>query len=132
MLPFGRMRAGDAKLTGAYRLPARHVIHSVGPVWRGGGHGEDELLARCYRRSVEVAAAHDLRTVAFPSISTGAFRFPLERAAGVAVGAVRAALAVHPGVREATFVCFGSGVAAAYLGALEAAGRSDAGAASPA
>src|SRR5205809_4806675 len=92
----GGCATGDAKITRGYRLPARHVIHTVGPVWRGGGHGEAELLASCYRRSLEVAAENGLRTVAFPSISTGAYRFPLERAAPIAVGAVAAGLEAHP------------------------------------
>ena len=76
---------GDAKITAGYRLKAKHVIHTVGPVWRGGSFQEDILLARCYRRCMEVADAHQLKSIAFPSISTGAYGFPLERAAGIAL-----------------------------------------------
>src|SRR5512133_2569026 len=82
----GGARTGEAKLTGGHRLPARHVIHAVGPVWRGGGDGEDELLASCYRSALRLAEAHGLRSVAFPAISTGAYGFPLERATRIAVG----------------------------------------------
>jgi len=81
----GGCATGDAKATGAYDLPARHVIHTVGPVWQGGGAGEDELLASCHRRSLAVAAELGCRTIAFPAISTGVYRFPVERAAGIAL-----------------------------------------------
>lgn len=94
-------RAGDAKITGGYGLPARHVIHAVGPVWNGGDRGEDELLASCYRRSLDLAVAHGLATIAFPAISTGIYRFPADRAAVIAVGAVRA----HPGPMERVLLC---------------------------
>jgi O-acetyl-ADP-ribose deacetylase (regulator of RNase III) len=86
---------GGAKLTRGYNLAAVHVIHTVGPIWRGGSHGEDELLARCYRRTLELAAGHQLRSVAFPSISTGAFGFPIERAAVIAVREIGAFLIAH-------------------------------------
>jgi O-acetyl-ADP-ribose deacetylase len=99
-------RTGDAKLTDGYRLPARKVIHAVGPVWRGGNSGEAPLLASCYRRSLEIASEHDLRTVAFPSISTGVYGYPKELAAAVAVGTVREALQVLTGFREILFCCF--------------------------
>ena len=102
----GGCATGDAKITGGYRLKARHVIHAVGPVWRGGGAGEDALLASCYRRSIEVAAAHGLKSVAFPAISTGIYGFPPERAAPIAVRAVAEALERHPEM-EAIFCCFG-------------------------
>src|SRR5436190_660485 len=82
----GGCETGDAKATGAGRLSARCVIHTVGPVWRGGGQGEDELLASCHRRSLEVAAELECRTVAFPAISTGVYGFPVERAARIAIG----------------------------------------------
>src|SRR5918911_2753135 len=82
----GGARTGEAKITRGHRLPARHVIHAVGPVWRGGRHGEDELLASCYRTSLRLAADVGLRSIAFPAISTGAFGFPLERAARIALG----------------------------------------------
>lgn len=87
----GGCATGDAKATKAYRLPVDHVVHAVGPVWRGGGQGEDELLASAYRRSVEVAAGLGVRRLAFPSISTGVYGFPVERAAPIAVSAAREA-----------------------------------------
>src|SRR5882672_714296 len=85
----GGCETGDARLTKGYRLPARHIIHSVGPVWHGGSRGEPALLASCYRRSLELAATNDISTVAFPSISTGVYGYPIELAADVAVTAVR-------------------------------------------
>jgi O-acetyl-ADP-ribose deacetylase (regulator of RNase III) len=104
----GGCDTGDAKITKGYHLPARHVIHTVGPVWRGGGHGEEALLASCYRRSLEVAAQHGLRSVAFPAISTGIYGFPPERAAPIAVAEVRRWTDAHPeAIDEVTFVCFG-------------------------
>lgn len=87
---------GDAKLTGAYDLPCSHVIHTVGPVWHGGDHGEAELLASCYRRSLQVAAEHGIRRIAFPSISTGVYHYPVEEAAKIAVGTVTEFLEEHP------------------------------------
>lgn len=104
----GGCPTGEARITRGYRLPARFVIHTVGPVWRGGGHGEDGLLASCYRRSLELAVAHGVRTIAFPSISTGAYGFPMERAAAIAVREVRAFLAGNPEVLEVRLVCFGA------------------------
>jgi O-acetyl-ADP-ribose deacetylase len=101
----GGCETGDAKATGAGRLAARHVIHTVGPVWQGGGHREPELLASCYRRSLELAAELGCRTVAFPAISTGIFGYPLEPAAQIAVAAVRDAAA--PPVELVRFVLFG-------------------------
>lgn len=114
----GGCDTGDAKITGGHHLRARHVIHTVGPIWRGGGDGEAALLARCYRRSLDVAAEHGLGTIAFPSISTGAYGYPVAEAARVAVAAVRDGLVAHPGVSEVTFVAFGPEVAAAYRAAL--------------
>lgn len=87
---------GDAKLTGAYDLPCSHVIHTVGPVWHGGDHGEAELLASCYRRSLQVAAEHGIRHIAFPSISTGVYHYPVKEAAKIAVGTVAEFLEEHP------------------------------------
>ena len=87
---------GDAKLTGAYDLPCSHVIHTVGPVWHGGDHGEAELLASCYRRSLQVAAEHGIRRIAFPSISTGVYHYPVREAAKIAVGTVTEFLEEHP------------------------------------
>ena len=88
---------GDAKITRGYRLPARHVIHAVGPVWHGGSQGEDEVLASCYRRAIELCQSHGLASVAFPAISTGVYRFPADRAARIAVAATVDALAAAPG-----------------------------------
>jgi O-acetyl-ADP-ribose deacetylase (regulator of RNase III) len=114
----GGCATGDAKITGAGRLPARHVIHAVGPVWHGGGEGEPELLASCYRRAVELAAGHGDARVAFPSISTGVYRFPVQRAAPIAIDTVRAALEQHPEVREARFWLFDERTHAAFAAAL--------------
>jgi O-acetyl-ADP-ribose deacetylase (regulator of RNase III) len=99
-------RVGDAKITAAGRLSARHVIHAVGPVWRGGERHEPELLASCYQRAVELAAAHDCRRIAFPAISTGVYTYPLREAAAVALTATRAAMTTHPAVLEARFWLF--------------------------
>ncbi len=113
----GGCDTGDAKATGGGRLPARNVVHTVGPVWRGGGEGEPELLASCYRRSLEVAAALGCRTVAFPAISTGVYGYPLELAARVAIAAVREALA--PPVELVRFVLFSEAHLEAFRRALE-------------
>ena len=110
---------GDAKVTGAYGLPCKHVIHTVGPVWRGGGHGEPELLASAYRRSLEVALDNGIRTVAFPSISTGAYGYPLEPAAKIAVGTVLGFAEGHPGALDTVrFVLFNDRTFAAYDGEI--------------
>jgi O-acetyl-ADP-ribose deacetylase (regulator of RNase III) len=97
---------GDAKITSGYRLPARYVIHAVGPVWHGGNQGEDEALASCYARAVELCKKHGLASVAFPAISTGVYRFPADRAAGIAVATTVAALANAPAVNHVIFCCF--------------------------
>jgi O-acetyl-ADP-ribose deacetylase (regulator of RNase III) len=97
---------GDARLTKGYRLPARWVIHTVGPVWRGGNNFEDELLANCYRRSLEIAVKTGIRSVAFPAISTGIYGFPLERATRIAVREVGAFLEKNPAIEKVVFVCF--------------------------
>lgn len=102
----GGCEPGDAKITKGYRLPARHVIHTVGPVWRGGEHGEPETLAACYRRSLEVAADHYVRTIAFPSISTGIYGYPIVLACEVAVETVCRFLDEPRSVAEVTFCCF--------------------------
>lgn len=116
----GGCATGDAKLTGAGRLRARHVIHAVGPVYRDGRHGEPELLASAYRRSLEVAVAHGLRSVAFPSISTGAYRFPVAEAAPLALATAAAFAREHPGAIDLVrFVLFSDADLAAYGAALE-------------
>jgi O-acetyl-ADP-ribose deacetylase (regulator of RNase III) len=116
--PLGGCATGDAKITGAGRLPVDHVILAVGPVWRGGEHGERELLASCYRRAIELAAEHGCARVAFPAISTGVYRYPLEAAARTAIDATRAALAAHPEVREARFWLFSEAALQAFEQAL--------------
>ena len=104
---------GDAKATPGFRLPARWVFHAVGPVWNGGGHGEDALLAGCYRRCLELALEHGVKSIAFPAISTGVYGFPQERAAGIAVETVKA-YAEASGVEEVRFVCFDVGTKGIY------------------
>jgi O-acetyl-ADP-ribose deacetylase (regulator of RNase III) len=115
----GGCHTGEAKATAGYRLPARVVIHTVGPVWRGGDHGEDALLASCHRASLEIARARGLRTVAFPAISTGIYRFPLARAAGVAVAEVARFLENAPDL-EVRFVCFDAVAWRTFADALHA------------
>jgi O-acetyl-ADP-ribose deacetylase (regulator of RNase III) len=110
----GGCQTGDAKLTKGYRLPARYVIHTAGPVWHGGQSGEPEMLASCYRRAIELAAANGIASLAFPCISTGIYGYPLEQAAGIAVETVRRSLAEFPAVREAIFCCFSSDDLAVY------------------
>ncbi len=110
----GGCETGDAKPTTGGRLAARHVIHTVGPVWRGGGEGEPELLASCHRRAIELADELGYRSVAFPAISTGAYGYPVELAAPVAVAATREALAAHPAVELARFVFRDDQTLAAY------------------
>jgi O-acetyl-ADP-ribose deacetylase (regulator of RNase III) len=105
---------GDAKITNAYRLPARHVIHAVGPVWHGGSLGEDRALASCYRRAIELCQAHGLASIAFPAISTGVYRFPADRAARIAVAATLEALATAPAVSRIIFCCFSNDSAALH------------------
>jgi O-acetyl-ADP-ribose deacetylase (regulator of RNase III) len=114
----GGCRPGEAKITGAHRLPARHVIHAVGPVWKGGGAGEEELLASCYRASLQLALDNGARTVAFPAISCGAYGYPLEQAARIAVTEVGAFTAKHPAIAKVFLVCFGADVYSAYKAAL--------------
>ena len=114
----GGCSTGDAKITGAGNLPARHVIHAVGPVWHGGSSGEPEALASCYRRAIELADEAGDPRVAFPAISTGVYSYPLEAAAAVAVRATRDALDVHPGVEEARFWLFGDNAYRAFEAAL--------------
>jgi len=115
----GGCETGQSKITGGYNLPARHVIHTVGPVWGGGSRGEDALLASCYRTSLELAAEHGLRTIAFPSISTGAYRFPVKRASRIAVSEVKAFLEENDTVEKVTLVCFGQKAYDIHVAALE-------------
>ncbi len=102
----GGCKAGDAKITKGYRLNAKYIIHTVGPVWCSGAHGEQELLASCYRRSIEVAAENGILSLAFPSISTGIYGYPIEQAAVIAVATVRMVLQGLPAIQEVIFCCF--------------------------
>ena len=111
-------KTGDAKITKGYRLKAGHIIHTVGPVWNGGSHGEDDLLASCYRRSVALCQQHGLSSVAFPAISTGIYRFPADRAAGNAVATIVDALAAAPAVNHVIFCCFSKDSATLHVEAL--------------
>ena len=113
-------RTGEAKITRGYRLPAKFVIHTPGPVWHGGGRGEAELLASCYRSCLELAAEHGCRTVDFPSISTGVYHFPLDRAAGIAIGTIAAFLSAHPEIERVRMVCFDARTKGFYDAALRA------------
>jgi O-acetyl-ADP-ribose deacetylase (regulator of RNase III) len=114
----GGCPTGGARITRGYRLPARHVIHAVGPVWRGGTKGEDALLAACYRNALTLAAKHTLRSIAFPAISTGIFRFPSDRAARIAVAEVRRFLADDPALERVIFCCFDQTTLVQYRRAL--------------
>ena len=105
----GGCKAGDARITKGYRLPARFIIHTVGPVWRDGTCNEEEVLASCYRRCLEVAAKFYIRSIAFPSISTGIYGFPIEKACPIAVSAVRSFLAPDNQIEEVIFCCFSPG-----------------------
>lgn len=118
----GGCPTGQARITGGHALLARHVIHTVGPVWRGGGAGEDALLAACYSESLALAASHSLGHIAFPAISTGVYGFPAERAAGIAVATVRAGLERHGSIVRVIFCCFSERSAALHRAALDAAG----------
>jgi O-acetyl-ADP-ribose deacetylase (regulator of RNase III) len=114
----GGCPTGEARITRGYRLPARHVIHTVGPVWRGGTHGEPELLASCYRESLAVAAAHRLHTLAFPAISCGVYGYPLEQAVDIAVRECADGLQRHGTIQNITFACFDTPMLSLYLDAL--------------
>jgi len=102
----GGCNTGDAKITRGYNLPAKHVIHTVGPIWRGGNDHEDELLASCYRHSLEVATHNGVRTIAFPAISTGIYGFPIQRATRIAIQTVKDFLATDDSLLQVIFVCF--------------------------
>ncbi len=102
----GGCAAGDARITGGYRLPAKHVIHAVGPVWNGGNRGEDALLASCYSTAIALCRTNSLTSIAFPAISTGVYRFPPDRAAEIAIKTVAETLASAPAVARVIFCCF--------------------------
>ena len=110
---------GEAKITKGYRLKARHVIHTVGPVWHGGRNGEQELLQSCYRNSLELAAKHGLQSIAFPCISTGVYRFPTDQAAEIAVGTVRQFLRTPSSIQTVIFCCFSEADRVKYQTLLE-------------
>jgi O-acetyl-ADP-ribose deacetylase (regulator of RNase III) len=116
----GGCATGDAKITSAYRLPARHVIHAVGPVWRGGDRDEPLLLASCYRRSLEIAEGEGLETIAFPSIGTGVYGYPVRPAARIAIETTRAFVPSAKKVREIIFCCFSAADLAVYEELLRA------------
>lgn len=115
----GGCPTGEAKITKGYNLPAKHVIHTVGPVWHGGGQGEDELLASCYRNSLRLAVEHGITSIAFPAISTGVYHFPLERATRIAVREVKSFLARKDSVQLVVFVCFDAHTAAIYRDTMD-------------
>ena len=114
----GGCPTGEARITRGYRLPARHVIHTVGPVWRGGAHGEPELLAACYRNSLALAAQHGIDSIAFPALSTGVYGYPLRPATAIAVREARNWLARGKPPARITFCCFSAEAAEAYSAAL--------------
>ena len=118
----GGCQTGDAKITPGFGLRARHVIHTVGPIWHGGRQGEPEQLASCYRRCLELAEAHDLKSLAFPAISTGAYGYPLAEATQMAVKTVQDWLASHPLPQRVLFVCFGKETERAYQEELSSDG----------
>ena len=114
---------GKAKITKGYRLKARYVIHTPGPVWHGGGHGEEALLASCYRSCMALAAENGCKTVDFPSISTGVYHFPLEKASKIAVDTITACLEEYPAIERVRMVCFNQHTQRFYQAALEARGE---------
>ena len=114
---------GAAKITQGYNLPAKWVIHTVGPVWEGGDRGEDELLASCYRSSLTLAVQHEIKTIAFPAISTGVYCFPIDRAAQIAVREVRAFLSTHDSISQVILVCFSQSTCDRFLKALQQVGE---------
>ena len=117
----GGCPTGEARITAGYRLPARHVIHAVGPVWRGGGANEEELLARCYRASFALALEHGIASIAFPAISTGIYGFPKARAVTIAVSEARRVVETSPAIERVIFACFDAETLALYRRALDLA-----------
>ena len=115
----GGCDTGDAKVTGAYDLPARYVIHTVGPIWQGGGCGEPDLLAGCYRRCFEIAAEMGIASIAFPAISTGVYEFPLDQATRIAVAQAKENLESGRALEKIVFACFGAAVRDMYAAAIE-------------
>ena len=115
----GGCPTGSAKLTGGYKLPARYVIHAVGPIWHGGKHREAELLASCYRHSLELAVKHDVRSIAFPAISCGVYRFPIQQAARIAMAETVGFLAKDATLEKVVFACFDNAIEQALIDALE-------------
>ncbi len=120
--PGVRCPTGQARLTPGFNLPAKFVIHTVGPVWHGGSHGEDELLADCYFNSLQLAEQNQIRSIAFPAISTGVYGFPLDRAAAIAIREVKSYLARAGTIERVVFVCFDQRALAIYRKALDGAG----------
>jgi O-acetyl-ADP-ribose deacetylase len=119
----GGCPTGEAKITNGYKLPAKHVIHTVGPVWHGGKHNEDELLARCYRNALALAEKHGLHSIAFPAISTGVYSFPVDRAAQIAVREVRTFLEKNQTIEKVLLICFGKEAYQCFQQALKESGR---------
>jgi O-acetyl-ADP-ribose deacetylase (regulator of RNase III) len=115
----GGCEVGEAKITGGYNLPAGYIIHTVGPVWHGGSGGEDELLANCYRNSLALAVQNGVKTMAFPSISTGVYRFPISRASRIAIVEIRDFLSREPSVEKVICCCFSPADCQVYMGAAE-------------
>ncbi len=114
-----RCETGEAKITKGYNLPAKWVIHTVGPVWKGGNYGEDELLASCYRHSLTLAEQYQIKTIAFPAISTGVYGFPMERASKIAIAEVHQFLHDHNSPEQVIFVCFGQSAYDCYLRVMQ-------------
>lgn len=127
----GGCKTGDAKITAGFRLPAKHIIHTVGPVWRGGDQGEPELLAACYRRSMALAGASGAASLAFPSISTGIYGYPIALAASVAIQTVQESMGEHPSLTDILFCCFSAADLAIYDAALRDIGGDRPGTISP-
>ena len=120
----GGCPTGEARITAGHDLAAKHVIHTVGPIWRGGGADEPALLAACYRQCLALAARHPIRSMAFPAISTGVYGYPPEAAASIAVATVRECLALAPDIERVVFCCFGADVAGLYRKVLDRPGAS--------